>query len=642
MNILHKKQLLLLNYLLKENKTVTSKQLSLIVGVSVRTIKTYIQEINEQVEEYGIHIKSKAREGYWIEQSENIDKNIIHTLKNGIDHYKIDELPKFNYERVNYLIKKLLVVDYHLKVEDLMDEIYVSRSTITQDLKEVKKLLERYNLTLKTRSNYGIIIEGSEINKRLCISEYFFHFNKKANYTINDENMFNSGKNKDEYENIIKSIQEVCDQYQIQLSEFSINNMAIHISIAMRRCLTYDYIKIDEKEIKKYIDSIEYKAAQSLVRKLEILFHCMLPLGEVIYYTMHLQSKRISYENTMTNEDSIKLNKCISIILDEIHNNFDLDFRNDENLYRYLYAHIPPMIKRLQTNMTMRNPLVYDNLRRYLFATKVTHSAVAVIEQMYNVCLDINEFGYLLLYFNMAIIKAHHNKKIHIGIVSGRGRPESIMYLNEIQEYLSNDKYIIKMVDSEDIKTKVNEFDFLITTYTLKDNLKIPIYLIHNDTYISEIRKKIEYIGYCNTDLTRYFKEDFFVINLQGSTKVEVMNNLYSLFKKKEYIKNMPDENSKFKDDELGNGIVHLQDDYRIVRKEMCFIAVLKQPVLWDTDIIRVLILTKTKRDGDKDLPVICQIVSKWANNIEKVENLIDKKDFKQFFLEIKEENSYD
>ena len=34
--------------------------------------------------------------------------------------------------------------------------------------------------------------------------------------------------------------------------------------------------------------------------------------------------------------------------------------------------------------MSIRNPLVFDNKRRYLFATKVTHSACAVISNYYH------------------------------------------------------------------------------------------------------------------------------------------------------------------------------------------------------------------------------------------------------------------
>ena len=82
---------------------------------------------------------------------------------------------------------------------------------------------------------------------------------------------------------------------------------------------------------------------------------------------------------------------------------------------------------------------------------------------------------------------------------------------------------------------------------------------------------------------------------------------------------------------------MHFQDLHRIVREEMCFIVVLKHPVLWNKDIVRVLIITKTKRDGDKDLPVICRLISRWSNKTENIEHLVTSKDFTKFLEDLKE-----
>lgn len=639
MDTMHKKQSLLFHQLLEETKPITSNQLSLVVGVSVRTIKTYIQEINERIQPYGVRIASKSREGYWIEQEPNADLTQVYALMDKQAIEKYDEPPKYNYERINYIIKKLLVVDYHVKMEDLMEEIYVSRSTLTADLKEVRKLLSKFRLKVTTRANYGIIIEGNEIDKRLCICEYFFHYNQKANYTIDSENMFNTGRNKEEYDEIVTSIQTICDEYHIELSDFSLNNLAIHVSIAMRRCTFYNYVKVEPDLIKRYQDRVEYRAADALAKRLETQFHCMLPVGEIIYYAMHLQSKRISDQTVLNNEDKRKLEECIHIILEEVKNNFELNLDQDEEFYQYLYVHIPQMIQRLRNYMVIRNPLVYDNLRRYLFATKVTHSAVAVIEQMYDVQVDIDEFGYLLLYFNMAIIKYEHRKKIRIGVVSGRGRPETIMYFNEIQENFSRDKFLVTSIDKELIQTdEPLPVDYLVSTYMLKEHVPVPVYLIHNDTYLDEIRTELNHLQFKNLDLHRYFKEEYSTFDLAGTTREEVLKNFYQLCHEKGYLKRIPDEQDMFKDDELGNGIVHFQDLHRILRKEMCFVAVLKHPVLWDKDIVRVLIITKTKKEGDKDLPALCRLVSRWANRADKVEHLIATQNFDVFMQDLKEE----
>lgn len=636
MELLHKKQSMLLHQLLEANHSLTSHQLSLSLGVSIRTVKTYIQVINEHITPFGMKICSRPREGYWIEKDDRVDMVSIYGLMDKNIALDYNDMPKYNYERINYIIKKLLVVDYPLKIENLMDEIYVSRSTLTADLKEVRQLLAKFRLKVISRANYGILIEGSEIDKRLCICEYFFHDHQKTNYTIDSENMFNSGRSREEYDKIIKTIQTICHHYHIDISDFSLNNLAIHISIGMRRCTIYNYVKMKDDIIAQYKKTVEYQAAMTLVRCLEKQFHCMLPVDETVYYAMHFQSKRIKEDNQLTQKEKRKLEECIHIILSEITNNFELRFEQDDTLYQYLYVHIPLMLQRLQNHMIIRNPLVHDNLRRYLFATKVTHSAVAVIEQMYDVIVDINEFGYLLLYFNMSIMKLEHKKKIRLGFISGRGRPESIMYFNEIRENFSQEQYEVIAIDKKDMQSI--SVDFFIATYMIKEKITTPIYLIQNDMYLEEIREELNHLQYKNLDFDKYFREEYCAFHLPGTTKEDVLQNLYQLFYKKGYLDSIPHDDRRFKDDELGNGIVHFQDLYRILRKEMCFVAVLKHPVLWNKDIVKVLIVTKTKKYGDKDLPALCRVVSRWANRADKVEKLIINRNYESFIHDMKED----
>lgn len=60
------------------------------------------------------------------------------------------------------------------------------------------------------------------------------------------------------------------------------------------------------------------------------------------------------------------------------------------------------MAERIRLQLTLRNPLLLENNRRYPFAVELTLEAVDVIEQTLQIEIDHNEFGYLVLYFNLA------------------------------------------------------------------------------------------------------------------------------------------------------------------------------------------------------------------------------------------------
>lgn len=48
----------------------------------------------------------------------------------------------------------------------------------------------------------------------------------------------------------------------------------------------------------------------------------------------------------------------------------------------------------------------------------------------------------------------------------------------------------------------------------------------------------------------------------------------------------------------------------------------------------RIIILTKTKRDGDKDLYKICELISKFISKNENIYSLIENQTF-EYFIQI-------
>lgn len=54
-----------------------------------------------------------------------------------------------------YLMKRLPLADHYLKLDELAEELFISKSTLQTDLKEVKKRLLPYRIVMETRPNYG-------------------------------------------------------------------------------------------------------------------------------------------------------------------------------------------------------------------------------------------------------------------------------------------------------------------------------------------------------------------------------------------------------------------------------------------------------------------------------------------------------
>ena len=608
MNNLTKRNIKLLKILYDAGDYISSIRLADELDISIRTVKSEIKSINAIISLTNSFIISKYGKGYLLKLSNQFDKSLVEGKR--FNHF-FDS----NQDRIIYILRKLLLADNYIKIEKLADDLYISRGLLTKILKDVRSQLIRFRLSIVNKPNYGILIKGNEKDKRLAISDYFFHSDIELN-TEYLKDFSKIGYNKQKNRDLFKYIDEILYKYKIDLSEYSVNNLIVHLYITLSRIHSGHQIEISSELNSK--NSVEHKAARELLDYFQTKINIDVTCEEIDFIAEHIKSKRILDVVLLSDSEIRKLKQCIEVMYLEINNNFGFDFTLDSELYQYLYLHIPQMVRRLQAHMTIRNTSVIDNKRRYLFATKVTHSACAVIEQYYNVRVDLNEFGYLLLYFNLAITKFEVNKIIKIGIFTGRSRPESMMYLNEVREQFPSRKY-----DIENIQKISEDYDLIISLYKCDTEVSCPLVIIENDDYMNKVQKIVYEIRYQNLNINKYLQDEYIYFNLEGETKADVCRNFYKLLYDRNLITDIPNSANEFIDDEIGNGIVHFQDSYRIVRKNMWFICTLKKPIYWDKQSVKILMLTKTKKENDKDLYNLCRIVSKWSNDLTLINDFL-------------------
>ena len=164
------RQLNIIKTLLSSNEAMSSIALSQAIGCSTKTIQSEIKYINKVIKKG--KIVSTRGIGYKIEGSlEEIDLN--EDIYNDID-------------RVGYIIKELLNLknEEAVKLEDLADSMYVSVSTVKNDLKEVKEILNDYNIKVATKHKQGILVLGREKDIVACISDLCIK--KENDLSIND------------------------------------------------------------------------------------------------------------------------------------------------------------------------------------------------------------------------------------------------------------------------------------------------------------------------------------------------------------------------------------------------------------------------------------------------------------------------
>ena len=239
----------------------------------------------------------------------------------------------------------MLAHDEYIKIEDLADLLYLSPGSISQDLKMVREILNKYNLEIIQKPKYGIKIKGNEKDRRLCISHLYQR----------DDNMMD----KDELSNIGLSLERVFDRHNYSMTDFAFNNLAVHLLITLKRVEEGNFIPVDEERLNALRKEKEYTLAKDIVQEISKLYNIELPESECGYVSMHLLGKKtVIIENEMNTVVDEAMNEIVDNMLSVADEEFNTHLSDDLDLRLSLALHLIPMKNRLQYDMVMRNPLL--------------------------------------------------------------------------------------------------------------------------------------------------------------------------------------------------------------------------------------------------------------------------------------------
>ncbi|MCD8008268.1 MAG: HTH domain-containing protein, partial [Clostridiales bacterium] len=136
--------------------------------VSLRTVQNDIKQIKMEVaEKTCVEFQSVAPKGCRIHV---LDLTEFAAWKETLYQQFSNSSMGYRNERIDQILLLLLNQHRAISMYDLENKIYVSRSTLLNDLKQVDTVLSRFNLEL-LRCAIKVMIDGCEVNKRMCLLE---------------------------------------------------------------------------------------------------------------------------------------------------------------------------------------------------------------------------------------------------------------------------------------------------------------------------------------------------------------------------------------------------------------------------------------------------------------------------------------
>ena len=462
--MLQGKEKMIFHYLMEhKNQYHTSKEMADSLSCSDRTVRTYLKQLMDlSLEETGWFIEAKQGQGYRLVV---VNQESYQTFCLAEDLLEQDLAAAGIEDRYNYLLNKLLFEQAHLYFDDLVEELFVSRSTLSADFKKIRHDLAPYDLIIESKPHHGIYVKGSERNKRRFILDYFFQerfFQTLHNYV--DVTVFGREISLEELTIIVL---DECREGQLWLSDFVIQNLVIHIALTVKR-LTEGFQMAPIEELSSSQYPMERQVAEGIIKRVSQTTGLIFPEEEIDYITLHLISKAYYQKDREKGKELIREQLLAVLLHHPILSAYH--FQQDFQLMEGVVAHLAMLQLRLQHHVHLDNPLSYEIESNYGAAFQMTQDVLEALPIFQGQSISKDEIAYVALHFMAALERLKEEKKYNVLVICATGFGSAQLLKNRVQHELGHLLHLVDVVGYYDLNDQILQgIDYIISSIDLSN-----------------------------------------------------------------------------------------------------------------------------------------------------------------------------
>lgn len=630
----------IINMLLNSEQPLTVDYIANTLKVSNKTIRNDLKKAEEYVQQKGVKIIKKPRVGIVLEGPRNKKLELVDEIKKSLDF----EEPFSPEARKNYILKRLFMSKGSVTIKELAEELYVSRITIHKDLQSVEKWLNKFNLKLLKKPNYGIEVVGDEENWRNAVASLIVLTKEQKELK---EFLYNDYTGRIDYRTLMqlkelfdidyKQLEKIVSNAESKLkfrfSDEAFISLVIHVAISIERLKHKKDVKLSKAVLNNLKQKDEYVIAQQMAKEIEEKFNVVLSESEIGYIVLHIigtkmQQNKIEDVNLeLEDEESIELAVIMSKeIINIAERALSLDLSNDKQLLNGLILHLRPTINRLKYGLTLRNPLLNDIKENYPEIYGVAWMTSVVFEKYLGKKVAEEEIGYIALHLGAAVERAKKPLKALVVCTTGIGTAQLLAARLEKSFKQIEIKDIVSSVSLHE--SILNDIDIVISTVPIEINkpfINISPLLTQND-----IKRLDEFIQALNK---RSNLIDTQLLDVDGIylKKEDLLNKVCMELHKKGYVKEEYIQDvitrEKIASTAIGNGIAIPHGLPEHVNKSVFTVVRLKNPIAWDEEKVDMLfMISLTQSDIAKSRYIFRKLYNKlespeFVENIKKAKN---------------------
>lgn len=316
MDLINLKENLTVNYLAEKNQ------------ISEKSIRNDLKSINDLLSDVGLE-KITVKRGGLIKAPVNMEQILPHITSRDYYSYKLSRD-----ERVRIAAVLMVSAVGYITLSDIADSLYVSRATIINDLPEIRSFVSNEGLKVVSQPNKGIMIIGTEIEKRKFIYRVSA-FEMGENHKRNSFQMVNTQSG-----NMIviqKILNEQLEHHACRLDDGSFLKVRKYLSIMIDRVQKGEYVEPQPSK-----ESVRGELARDIMRYLAQYVKFRPSEDEVRYLADILERCRYNEESVFDRE-SVHIQLLTRRFINAVSEDLEIKLNNDYEFFESLSHHLRSM-----------------------------------------------------------------------------------------------------------------------------------------------------------------------------------------------------------------------------------------------------------------------------------------------------------
>ena len=432
-----------------------------LLKLTERSIRYKIDEINEELGTRKIEIKK--REFFSSLTDEDMTK-LIENIEG--ESYVYNQK-----EREELIILYTLMKKDKFLLKEVAEKLGTSKSTIRNDLKNLKKILLNYNIRLLQDDKLKYYFDYLEEDYRYFIAIFLYKyvsFDKKYDKIFFDDISYFRKviykEIKDEYMTEINSVSKKIKEAELDYMDETLNILVILMVVSQKREKKNSNLKIENIGIlEKREEYLQLKKTFKDFSNTNLIFFT----DYLFRITRDERDVFVKFKNWL--DISVAINKIVRTF--EIENKIDL--KNIDVFPDEIFYYIKPLIFRTKRKIKLKNSILKDVKKLYPSIFNFLKKNFYFLEEVIDEKVSDEEIAYLVPFFHKAL--QNNNKINKKGILVTTYKENIALFLKEDieTEFLIDIDKILTLKSFEQIEKKIENYDYILTTFSVeKDFVK--------------------------------------------------------------------------------------------------------------------------------------------------------------------------